>query len=86
MLTRVLARELATYGIRANAIAPALIKTELNQYRWDDPVFMGQYEPTVPLGRLGETNDVVGAAIFLASKASSYVTGHTLLADGGRAA
>jgi len=86
MLTRVLARELATYGIRANAIAPALIKTELNQIRWGDPVFMRQYEPTVPLGRLGETNDLVGAAIFLASKASSYVTGYTLLADGGRAA
>jgi len=83
MLTRVLARELATYGIRANAIAPALIKTGLNQYRWGDPVFMRQYEPTIPLGRLGELGDLAGAVLFLASRASSYVTGHTLFVDGG---
>ena len=86
MLTRVLARELAAYGIRANAIAPAMIKTDLNRHRWSDPEFMKQYEPTVPLGRVGETTDIAGAAIFLASKASSYVTGHTLLVEGGRLA
>jgi NAD(P)-dependent dehydrogenase (short-subunit alcohol dehydrogenase family) len=86
MLTRVLAQELAAYGIRANAIAPAMIKTDLNRHRWSDPEFMKQYEPTVPLGRVGETTDIAGAAIFLASKASSYVTGHTLLVEGGRLA
>ncbi len=86
MLTRVLARELASHGIRANAIAPAMVKTELNRQRWTDQAFLAQYVASVPLGRVGETSDLVGAALFLASGASRYITGHTIVVDGGRLA
>ena len=86
MLTRVLARELGSYGIRANAIAPALTKTELNRHRWTNQEFVDQYVVSVPLGRLGEIEDLIGAALFLASDASRYVTGHTIVIDGGRLA
>jgi NAD(P)-dependent dehydrogenase (short-subunit alcohol dehydrogenase family) len=84
MLTRVMARELGGYGIRANAIAPGLVKTEFNEIRWGSEAFMSKYIPTVPLGRIGDVSDVVGAALFLASPASSYVSGHVLIIDGGR--
>jgi len=86
MLTRVLAREFGGYGIRANAIAPGLVKTDLNRQRWTNKAFMEQYEASLPLGRAGETIDLVGTALFLASEASAYITGHTILVDGGRLA
>jgi NAD(P)-dependent dehydrogenase (short-subunit alcohol dehydrogenase family) len=83
MLTRALAQELGEHGIRANAIAPGLAKTEFSRASWTDPEFTKQYNASVPLGRMAETADFVGAALFLASSASSYVTGHTILVDGG---
>ncbi len=83
MLTRVLARELGQYEIRANAIAPGLIRTELSKPTWSDPVFLKHMETITPLGRIGELNEVVGAALYLASEASSYVSGSTLLLNGG---
>ena len=86
MLTRVLARELGGYGIRANAIAPGLVKTELSQPDWGDLAIRAQREAAIPLGRLAETHDLAGLALFLASDASSYISGHTVLADGGELA
>jgi NAD(P)-dependent dehydrogenase (short-subunit alcohol dehydrogenase family) len=86
MLTRVLARELGSYGIRANAIAPGLVRTELSRHDWADPEIRAQREAAIPLGRLSETDDLAGLALFLASDASSYITGHTVLADGGELA
>jgi NAD(P)-dependent dehydrogenase (short-subunit alcohol dehydrogenase family) len=83
MLTRVLAKELGDYGIRANAIAPGLTRTEMGRPLWENTALLKQMEATIPLGRIGETNDLVGAALFLASEASSYITGHTLLVNGG---
>jgi dehydrogenase/reductase SDR family protein 4 len=83
MLTRALAQELGRYGIRANAIAPCLVKTEFSRDSWSDPEFLKQCEASIPLGRVAETTDLVGAALFLASEASCYVTGHTILVDGG---
>jgi NAD(P)-dependent dehydrogenase (short-subunit alcohol dehydrogenase family) len=83
MLTRALAQELGKQGIRVNAIAPGLAITELSRASWTDPEFTKQYNASVPLGRMAETSDFVGAALFLASDASSYVTGHTILVDGG---
>jgi NAD(P)-dependent dehydrogenase (short-subunit alcohol dehydrogenase family) len=86
MLTRVLAQELGKAGIRANAIAPGMVRTEFNQAIWGNPEMMGQILPSIPLGRMAETTDLVGTVLFLASDASSYMTGHTLLVDGGRSA
>jgi len=86
MLTRVLARELGGYGIRANAIAPGLVKTELSKPDWDNPEYMKHRMPGIPLGRIAETSDLIGAVLFLASDASSYVTGHTMFVDGGEIA
>ena len=83
MLTRVLARELGSHGIRVNAIAPGLIKTDFSKPSWSNPEFSKQYGASVPMGRIGECEDIVGAALLLASDASSYVTGSTLLIDGG---
>jgi NAD(P)-dependent dehydrogenase (short-subunit alcohol dehydrogenase family) len=83
MLTRVLARELGAHGIRANAVAPGLARTEFSRLSWSDPEFLKQYEASVPLGRIAETGDLTGVILFLASDASSYVTGHTILVDGG---
>jgi dehydrogenase/reductase SDR family member 4 len=86
MLTRVLARELGSYGIRANAIAPGLVKTELSRHDWNNPDIRAQREAAIPIGRLAETDDLASIALFLASKASSYITGHTILVDGGELA
>jgi NAD(P)-dependent dehydrogenase (short-subunit alcohol dehydrogenase family) len=83
MLTRALAQELGKQGIRVNAIAPGLARTEFSRASWTDPEFTKQYNAAMPLGRMAETSDFVGAALFLASEASSYVTGHTILVDGG---
>jgi NAD(P)-dependent dehydrogenase (short-subunit alcohol dehydrogenase family) len=84
MLTRALAQELGKSGIRVNAIAPGLVKTDFSKDSWENnPDFVKQYSSQMPLGRLGETTDIVGAALFLASDASAYVTGHTILIDGG---
>ena len=86
MLTRVLARELGSYGIRVNAIAPGLVRTELSRHDWDDPDLRSQREAAIPLGRVAETEDLVGLALFLCSDASSYITGTTILVDGGELA
>lgn len=84
MLTRVLARELGSHNIRANAIAPSLVSTELGRATWSNPEILKKRLAAIPLwGRMAEPDDIVGAALFLASGASSYITGHTILVDAG---
>jgi len=83
MLTRVLAVELASYNIRVNAIAPTTVRTKFSEVFWKDPEKLRQIESEIPLGRIAETSDIVGAALFLASDASRYITGHTIVVDGG---
>ena len=83
MLTRSLARELGPYGIRVNGIAPGMIKTDFSQPTWTNPALLEKMELSLPLRRAGETGDLVGAALFLASNASGYITGHTVLIEGG---
>ena len=83
MLTKVLAVELAPYNIRVNAISPGLMRTKLLEPWLTDEVFK-RVEPQIPLGRIAQPDDMTGAAIFLASDASSFITGQTIVVDGGR--
>jgi dehydrogenase/reductase SDR family protein 4 len=83
MLTKLLAVELAAYNIRVNAIGPHLVKTAFSQPMWADPEACKSLEASIPLGRLAEAEDVMRTALFLASEASSYVTGQTIFLDGG---
>jgi NAD(P)-dependent dehydrogenase (short-subunit alcohol dehydrogenase family) len=83
MLTRVLARELGPFGVRVNAIAPGLIETRFSEALWKNQEILGQYLRATPLGRTGKPDERVGAVLYLASDASSYVTGHTIVLDGG---
>jgi 2-deoxy-D-gluconate 3-dehydrogenase len=82
-LTRVLALEWAKYRINVNAVGPTFILTPLTQSTFDDPVLREDLLKRIPLGRVGQPEDVVGAVVFLASPAADLVTGHTLLVDGG---
>ncbi len=83
-LTRVLGLEWAPHGINVNAIAPAPTITDLNRKFFEDnPKDLEARKRSIPLGRLGAPADYVGAAVFLASKASDFVTGQTYFVDGG---
>lgn len=82
-LTRALANEWATHGIQVNAIAPGYIITDNTRALREDPERFRAISSRIPAGRWGETSDLVGAAIFLASRASDYVNGHILVVDGG---
>jgi len=82
MLTRVLARELGSYNIRVNAIAPWVVKTRMNEDLLSDQEFAKAALANTPLGRFGETDDITGAALFLASDAASWITGQIVVVDG----
>ena len=82
-LTRVLALELAEFNIRVNALAPGVIKTPMSWRYWNDPELLKKSESKIPIGRLGTPEEVASAVLFLASDLSSYITGQTLLVDGG---
>jgi NAD(P)-dependent dehydrogenase (short-subunit alcohol dehydrogenase family) len=83
-LTRVLGLEWAPHGINVNAIAPAPTITELNRKFFEDnPKDLEARKQSIPMGRLGAPADYVGAAVFLASRASDFVTGQTYFVDGG---
>ncbi len=86
MLTRALAVELAAYGVRVNAIAPTMVRTSMSESQWTDPEILRQTVADIPLGRIAEPNDYIGTALFLASDASSFVTGQTIPVDGGEMA
>ncbi len=83
-LTRALAADWAARGVRVNAIAPGAFVTDPNR-RWfaEKPAFRTAFEAHTPMGRLGEPDELAPAAVFLASDASSYVTGSTVYVDGG---
>jgi NAD(P)-dependent dehydrogenase (short-subunit alcohol dehydrogenase family) len=82
-LARTLAKELAPHGIRVNALAPGLVETRFSQALLQDRETYERIMAATPLGRHGQPADIVGAAVFLASDASAYVTGQVLVVDGG---
>ncbi len=86
MLTRVLAAELGRFNIRVNAIAPGIIKTEFSRALWDNPEILGPAMRTTPLGRVAEADETAGTVVFLASDAASYISGQTIVQDGGQSA
>jgi gluconate 5-dehydrogenase len=83
MLTKGMALDWGRYGIRVNGLAPGYFRTDLNAALVSDDKFSTWLEQRTPLGRWGEVAELAGAAIFLASAASSFVTGHILYVDGG---
>lgn len=82
-LARNLAVEWGPKGIRVNSIAPGLIKTDFAKALWEDPVRVKRAEDKTPLRRIGEPVDIAGLAVFLSTKASAYITGQVIVADGG---
>jgi NAD(P)-dependent dehydrogenase (short-subunit alcohol dehydrogenase family) len=84
MATRIMAQEWAKYNIRVNAIAPGHIHTRLGDSIFEAvPEYKEEFLQRVPMGRIGDPDEIVGAMIYLASDASSYVTGVTIVVDGG---
>lgn len=87
MLTKGASYELAQYGIRVNSISPGLTATKSNRSQWqDDPGLWHERGKDIPLRRTGQPEDLAGAAVFLASDASSWMTGADIIVDGGEAA
>ena len=85
-LTRGMCTDWAKYGLQINAIAPGYFRTEMNQALVDNAEFSAWLEKRTPAGRWGYVDELIGAAVFLASDASSFVNGHTLYVDGGMTA
>jgi len=82
-LARNLAVEYGPHNVRVNCIAPGLIKTDFARALWDNPETLARATATTPLRRIGEPDEIAGAAVFLASQAGSFMTGQALVVDGG---
>lgn len=85
-LARNLAVEWGARNVRANCIAPGLVKTDFAKALWDNPEILRKTVQHTPLHRIGEPDEIAGAAVFLAAPAGSFVTGQTIVIDGGRLA
>jgi len=83
MLTKVLAVELASDRITVNAVAPCMVKTKFSEPLWSNDGIYNEIIKTIPMGRIAETGDVVGAVLFLVSDLSEFVTGEVITVDGG---
>jgi NAD(P)-dependent dehydrogenase (short-subunit alcohol dehydrogenase family) len=84
MLTQVQAKTWGKDGIRVNCIAPGLIQTEFARVLWESPAIRGSAEAEAALHRIGTPEEMAGAVVYLCSAAASFVTGQTLVLDGGR--
>ena len=82
-LARNIAIEFGPYNIRANALAPGLIRTDFSKALWSDSVILAETAKRIALRRIGEVDEVAAAAVFLASDAARYITAQTLVIDGG---
>jgi NAD(P)-dependent dehydrogenase (short-subunit alcohol dehydrogenase family) len=79
-----MALELAPYGIRVNALCPGFFDTRLTRPLIDRPDAISAYLRTIPMGRVGDAEEIAAAALFIASDDSSYMTGHCMVVDGGQ--
>ena len=86
MLTKVLAVELAPEGINVNAVAPCMVKTKFSEPLWSNDGIYNEIIKAIPVGRIAETGDVVGAVLFLVSDLSDFITGEVITVDGGSTA
>ena len=84
MVTQVCAKTWGKDGIRVNCIAPGLIKTDFSKALWDNPEILKGSTQGAALGRIADPDEMAGAVVYVASTASSFVTGQTLILDGGR--
>jgi NAD(P)-dependent dehydrogenase (short-subunit alcohol dehydrogenase family) len=82
-LARNLAHEYGPDGVRVNCIAPGLIRTDFARALWEDPARIGEANARVPLRRIGEPDEIAGAVVYLAAPASRFMTGQTMVVDGG---
>jgi len=82
-LARNLAVEYGPHNVRVNCIAPGLIRTDFARALWEDPAALAERNAETPLRRIGEPDEIAGAAVFLASPASSFMTGQAIVVDGG---
>lgn len=82
-LARNLAVEWGKHNIRVNCIAPGLVKTDFARALWENPQLLARTEAMTPLGRIGDPDDIGGIAVFLAARAGAFITGQTIVADGG---
>jgi 2-deoxy-D-gluconate 3-dehydrogenase len=83
MLTKVMAMELASDGINVNAVAPCMVRTPFSQPFWSNEEIIKEINRMIPMGRIAETDEVVGAVLFLASELSDFITGEVINVDGG---
>ena len=82
-MTKNLAREYGQHNVRINSIAPGLVRTDFAKALWEDPDNLKHSTASAAMGRIGEPREIAGAAVFLASDASSFMTGQTIVVDGG---
>jgi NAD(P)-dependent dehydrogenase (short-subunit alcohol dehydrogenase family) len=82
-LARNLAVELGDRNIRVNCIAPGLIRTDFARALWENPETVARHNAMTPLARIGEPDEIAGCAVFLAARAGSFITGQTIVVDGG---
>ncbi|MFP4194471.1 MAG: SDR family NAD(P)-dependent oxidoreductase [Desulfobacterales bacterium] len=85
MMTKNLASELAPYNIRVNAVAPTMVRTDFSKPFWSNQEIYDMVVKNIPMGRIAEPEDVVKPVLFLASEGASFITGQTIMVDGGSA-
>ena len=86
MMTKVMAQELAPFNVQVNAVAPCMVRTKFSQPFWSNAEFYEQIVKAIPMGRIAEPADVAWPVLFLCSEASDFMTGQTLMVDGGSSA
>ncbi|MBW2336919.1 MAG: SDR family oxidoreductase [Deltaproteobacteria bacterium] len=86
MMTKVMAQELAAFNVQVNAVAPGMVRTKFSEPFWSNSEIYEQIIKSIPLGRIAEPADVAWTVLFLCSEASDFITGQTLMVDGGASA